>query len=111
MTDKIKRRNAINLRLYGVVFFSLFILTQCTRSGTSRLQQRAQDEPQQGYQQPYIYQPSQGYNNAAGYNNPYSSAPNSRVYSNPYDFTPGRGQKPTYDNDQDYVIPSEYYPK
>ncbi len=66
-----------------------------------------QQYPQQ-YQQPY----NQQYQQPPQYYQQQQYAPNSRAYSNPYDFQPApasAGPVAPADNDQEYVMPNEYY--
>lgn len=101
-----------NFKLGCAALLSLFILTQCaSNDGVARraVVNVIQSQPQQAYppQRYYYPQPSQNYNQ-------YYGAPNSRSYSNPYDFEPTQNQGPSQsgatnpvrDNDE-YYVPTE----
>ena len=115
MTDKTTKRSGINFRLCGAVFFSLFIFTQCARDDSVPYRQAAvvvtppvqQQVPQQKYQPQYQYQQyQQQYQQYQP--TQYYAVPNSRAYSNPYDFAPPYGQSPKSDNDETYELPNDY---
>lgn len=96
MTDKITKRSKINFKFCSVVFFSLFIFTQCARDDTSSRKVTVPSAQKRVLQQQY--QPTQ-----------YYRTPNSQAYSNPYDFVSPYGQSPRFDNDETYELPKEYH--
>lgn len=117
MTNKTTRGSKINLKFCAAILSSLFIVTQCARdeAGSGQRRAAAATSPQEIYQQQqYRGQYSPNYGSYYGQPNarvrPGSSyvAPNSRAYSNPYDFSPPHGNSPNKDNDQVYELPNEY---
>ena len=85
---------------------TLLLLLSCASTDEVYLYDRTEFVPvrQPSYTRPTIdpyYQHPKPYN-------PYNSMPpNSRAYSNPYDFQP-QGYYPYYDNERYYVAPSYY---
>ena len=130
-------RETLGLKSIIAILISLVVFTSCAREDESRgyrdnryasppsravpvavpqpsqYQQPYPPQYQQQYYQPYPapapYQPQ--YAPAQQYN-PYGyGVPNSRSYTNPYDFQQpygGNPPQPNSDNDQDYTLPKDF---
>ncbi len=79
MSIKKTKQNKIRPGLYLVAVFSLFTFTQCAKKDDNQYRRLPDQSQPQYYQQPRQYAPN------SNYPSPYN-APNSRAYSNPYDF-------------------------
>ena len=116
MTNKTTQKSKINFRFCGVILSSLFIFTQCARDEGGLSQRRAAEQSSQEIYQQQQYRGQYAPNYGAYYEQPYSqtrsgsyyATPNSRAYSDPYDFSPPHGNSPNKDNDQVYELPNEY---